>query len=229
MALTVCMPQSIQKKTCALVVLRGLSSSIPVNRKMTSAILNANVMLEASADAPALPPVETLHATYGARIFRFILASVRDRDLAETLTQETFLRAWTTRAQFRGECAPATWLTRIALNLVRDHTRTHRFRFWKQASRTAIAAETLAAHLPHPMASSEASLIAEQQIGAVWQTVATLSERQRTVFLLRFVDELDLAEIASITSMPLPTVKTHLYRALAAVRGQMKLSEGKPQ
>ena len=47
---------------------------------------------------------------------------------------------------------------------------------------------------------------------------AELSERQRTVFLLRFVEELELADIAAITGLPISTVKTHLYRSLATIR-----------
>jgi len=192
---------------------------------MTSALLNAQAlpataMDEPTASAGSLASIETLHELFGQRIFRFLLASLRDRDVAETLTQETFLRAWSARDQFRGDCSAATWLTRIALNLVRDHTRTNRFRFWRQVSRTAVQADDLAAHLPHPASSTESSLIAQQQLALVWETVATLSERQRTVFLLRFVEELELADIAAIADLPISTVKTHLYRALAIIRSR---------
>jgi len=183
---------------------------------MTSALLNAQA-LPANAAREATS-IETLHALYGQRIFRFLLASIRDRDIAETLTQETFLRAWVARDQFRGDSSPVTWLTRIALNLLRDHTRTNRFRFWRHVASTAVQADDVAAHLPHPASSTEDSLIAQQQLAIVWETVASLSERQRTIFLLRFVEELELSEIAQITALPISTVKTHLYRALATIR-----------
>jgi RNA polymerase sigma-70 factor (ECF subfamily) len=193
---------------------------------MTTALIDAPAM-PSNSQRESLPvsnstlsSIETLHDLYSQRIFRFLLSSLRDRDAAETLTQETFLRAWTARDQFRGDCSQITWLTRIALNLVRDHTRTNRFRFWKQVSQTAVQADDLAAHLPHPSTSTEASLIAHEQLALVWDTVAGLSERQRTVFLLRFVEELELADIAEITGLPISTVKTHLYRSLAAVRAR---------
>ena len=188
---------------------------------MTTAFIDAPAIASSSTREPlpaALSSIETLHDLYARRIFRFLLASLRDRDAAETLTQETFLRAWTARDQFRGECSAATWLTRIALNLARDHTRTNRFRFWRQVSQTAIQADDLSAHLPHPGASSETALIAQEQLALVWESVARLSERQRTVFLLRFIEELELADIASITGLPISTVKTHLYRSLATLR-----------
>ena len=183
---------------------------------MTSAILNAESV--PSTEDRALASVETLHKLYGQRIFRFLLASLRDRDAAENLTQETFLRAWSAREGFRGDSSAITWLTRIALNLVRDHTRTDRFRFWRNVSKTAVDASDLAAHLPPPGASSESALIAHQQLALVWETVGKLSERQRTIFLLRFVEDLELADIAQITSLPISTVKTHLYRALGTIR-----------
>jgi RNA polymerase sigma-70 factor, ECF subfamily len=190
---------------------------------MTNALLNAPALSSTSTREPlpvTLGSIDTLHDLYSQRIFRFLLASLRDRDVAETLTQETFLRAWSAREQFRGDCSAITWLTRIALNLVRDHTRTNRFRFWRQVSQTAVQADDLAAHLPHKGASTEASLIAHEQLALVWETVASLSERQRTVFLLRFVEELELADIAEITGLPISTVKTHLYRSLAAIRAR---------
>ncbi len=194
---------------------------------MTSAILNSQVLPAQAQPAPAtstLESVEILYERYSQRIFRFLLTSTRDRDLAESLTQDTFIRAWAAREQFRGDCSPSTWLTRIALNLVRDHTRTNRFRFWKSVANTAVDATEFAGFLPDPNTSAESSLIAHEQVGLVWQTVATLTERQRTVFILRFVEELSLSDIAEITAMPMSTVKTHLYRGLAAIRAQHKLA-----
>lgn len=172
--------------------------------------------------ATQLDDMDFLIATYEQRIFRFHLMSLRDRDLAQTLTQDTFTRAWSARANFRGDCAISTWLMRIALNLVRDHTRTDRFRFWKRVSETAIDVSDVSEHIPRHESSPEAALIAREQVALVWNSVARLSDRQRNIFMLRFVEELELAEIAEITSMPISTVKTHLYRALAALRSQHK-------
>ena len=55
---------------------------------------------------------------YWSRIFRFVLASVRDADAAETLTQDCFWKAYRGRNRFRGDSSVSTWLVRIALNLV---------------------------------------------------------------------------------------------------------------
>jgi RNA polymerase sigma-70 factor (ECF subfamily) len=170
--------------------------------------------------ATPLDDLESVVAIYQPRVFRFLLATLRDRDSAETLTQETFLRAWTARASFREDCAVGTWLIRIALNLARDHTRTGRFRFWKSLSAHAVDVADVAASVPSGEGSSEARLIAQQQVAQIWETVAELSHRQRTIFLLRFLEEMDIPEIATATGLPLGTVKSHLYRALNVIRSR---------
>jgi RNA polymerase sigma-70 factor, ECF subfamily len=183
----------------------------------SNTIISESLRIAHQAVTP-LDDLESIVAMYEQRIFRFHLVSVRDRDLAQSLTQDTFLRAWSARASFRGDCAVSTWLMRIALNLVRDHTRTDRFRFWKRVSETAVDVSDISSHIPHRDSSLESRLIAREQLSLVWDSVAQLSERQRQVFLLRFLEEMELTEIASITGLPISTVKTHLYRALAAIR-----------
>src|ERR1700679_2997692 len=162
--------------------------------------------------------IAAVHALYEERIFRFLLLSVRDRDVALTLTQDTFLNAWRTRANFRGECSIATWLMYIAMNLLRSHTRTESFRFWKRVGDTAVSADDLKSQLPHPERSAESRLMAQQELEQIWQKVEKLSRPQRAIFLLRFVEEAELAEIARVMNMPVPTVKSHLYRALDHIR-----------
>ena len=185
---------------------------------MSSPAITSDTPVTGHATATPLDDMASVVATYEQRIFRFHLVSIRDRDLAQSLTQDTFVRAWAARHTFRGDCSIATWLMRIALNLIRDHTRTDRFRFWKKVSETAIDVSDISAHVPHRDSSLESRLIASEQMALVWESVAKLSDRQRSIFLLRFLEELELSEIANITGLPISTVKTHLYRALATIR-----------
>src|SRR6266446_582226 len=78
---------------------------------------------------------ERLVEQYRTRVLRFVFASVRDIDLAETLTQDCFWNAYRNRSAFRGDCSVNTWLMRIAVNLVRDQARNRRFQFWRKAQR----------------------------------------------------------------------------------------------
>ena len=155
---------------------------------------------------------------YRPRIFRYLIATLRDRDIAESLTQDCFLKAWNARHQFRGESSLMTWLTRIAVNLVRDHARSQRMRFWQKARAEDIDPTDIGDWLADERTGPEQSLLAREQAGAVWDAMKALSPNQKTVFMLRFVEELELPQIADVTGMNENTVKSHLYRALRTVR-----------
>jgi RNA polymerase sigma-70 factor (ECF subfamily) len=155
------------------------------------------------------------------QIFRFLLASTRDPDLAETLTQDCFLKAHRNWAGFRGESSPMTWLMRIAINLQKDHWRNRRMQFWRQTQTNAVDMDEASDWLPSGESSIEKQLLAKERVGQVWKAVEGLSERQRTVFLLRYVEELELSEIARTAGLSEGTVKAHLSRALARVRKEL--------
>jgi RNA polymerase sigma-70 factor (ECF subfamily) len=155
---------------------------------------------------------------YRPRIFRFLMSSLADRDVAESLTQDCFLKAYNARHQFRGESSLSTWLTRIALNLVRDHLRSRRMRFWQKTRETALDLVDISDWIPDTSVSAETACLQQERVKEVWKAVEQLSRQQRTVFLLRFVEEMELNEIAETTGMNTSTVKSHLYRALRVVR-----------
>ena len=156
-----------------------------------------------------------------AQIFRFLLASTRDLDLAETLTQECFLKAHRNWVNFRGESSAATWLMRIAINLQKDHWRNRRMQFWRHARTNAVDIDEASEWLPSGESSQEQKLLARERVSQVWKAVKGLSERQRTVFLLRYIEELELSEIAQTTGLSEGTVKAHLSRALGRVRAEL--------
>jgi RNA polymerase sigma-70 factor (ECF subfamily) len=182
----------------------------------------ANAMVTGELPAPVMSDaggVEEWMRLYRGRVFRYILFATRDEDVAESLTQDCFLRAHTARSSFRGDCAMSTWLMRIAVNLVRDHQRSMKLRFWKRAA--MLDASEMSDRLPDMKSSTEHRLIAQERVATVWRAVETLSERQRSIFLLRFVEELELPEIAEAMQLNVNTVKSHLYRALSAVKQQV--------
>jgi RNA polymerase sigma-70 factor (ECF subfamily) len=156
---------------------------------------------------------------YRPRIFRFALASLRDRDAAETVAQDCFLRAHGAFHSFRGDCSMHTWLMGIAVNLIRDHMRSRRLQFWRRTRSAPLPPERIATSgSPVEHDSPEKLAVLRQQIESVWAAAEFLPDRQRTVFLLRFVEDMDILEIAAATGMKEGTVKTHMFRALQAVR-----------
>jgi RNA polymerase sigma-70 factor (ECF subfamily) len=178
-------------------------------------------MTMARADERAAQEFSSVVERHRPQIFRFLLASTRDVDLAETLTQECFLKAHRNWASFRGDSSPMTWLMRIAINLQKDHWRNRRMQFWRQTRSNAIDLDEASEWLPSTESSQEQTLLARERVTQVWRAVEDLSERQRTVFLLRFVEELELTEIARTTGLSEGTVKAHLSRALARVRAEL--------
>jgi RNA polymerase sigma-70 factor (ECF subfamily) len=155
------------------------------------------------------------------QIFRFLLASTRDVDLAETLTQECFLKAHRNWSRFRGDSSAMTWLMRIAINLQKDHWRNRRMQFWRRTQTNSVDLDEASEWLPSGESSAETQLLAREQVKRVWESVKGLSERQRTVFLLRFVEERELSEIAQATGLSEGTVKAHLSRAVGRVRAEL--------
>lgn len=155
-------------------------------------------------------------------IYRFLLASLRDKDLAETLTQECFLKAYRNRSSFRGESSARTWLMRIAINLKKDHWRSRRTRFWRETQANAVDADSAIDLLPSAEASPEAQVIARDQAAQVWRLIEHLSSRERSVFLLRYVEELELREIGHCTGLKVGAVKVYLRRAITKVRSGLE-------
>jgi RNA polymerase sigma-70 factor (ECF subfamily) len=156
---------------------------------------------------------------YRTRVLRFIFASLGDMDLAETLTQDCFWNAYRSRKTFRGDCSVYTWLIRIAVNLLRTHLRSRRFQFWKKTQR--VTGEDIR-DWPDRTISPEERAAVNEQIQAVWEATNSLSDRQRTVFLLRFVEDLDISEIVSATGLSESAVNVHLFRAVRSIRKRLE-------
>jgi RNA polymerase sigma-70 factor (ECF subfamily) len=168
-----------------------------------------------------LDDIDSLVRLYQARVLRYVMFSINDLDLAESITQDCFLKAYNSRAGFRGECAVSTWLISIASNLVRDVVRTQKFRFWRSFRNSAMDVTEMGGVLSSGSSSPEAALLAHEQAQHVQRALQALSVNQRSVFLLRFTEEMELQEIAEAMNMKINTVKTHLHRAVIAVRKEL--------
>ena len=139
------------------------------------------------------------------RVYGFLAYRVRDRDLAEDLTQATFeraLRAWSRFDPRRG--SERTWLLAIARNAMIDHHRRHH-------REQLDATEFLTATVPGP----------EERVGAFSElagALAALSDRDRDVLALRFGAELTGPEIAKLMDLTLANVQQIISRSLRKLR-----------
>jgi RNA polymerase sigma-70 factor (ECF subfamily) len=130
-----------------------------------------------------------------------------DAHLAEELTQESYLRAWQKLTTFRGDSLFATWLHRIAVNVVLGH---HRSRL-RRDERPTEDGELEAILAARPSRDTGAAVDLERAI-------ARLPERARIVFVLHDVEGFRHREIASMAGMAEGTSKAQLSRARQLLR-----------
>jgi RNA polymerase sigma-70 factor (ECF subfamily) len=151
-------------------------------------------------------------------VYRIVLCLVRDADVADTLTQECFLRAFTKRGSFRGESSLSTWLVRIAINIAHDHNRSRRWKFWQTLERKDCIDTVWQTESGQ---SAEQALINRERMDDIRAAVDMLSGKQRTIFLLRYMEEMPLETIAKVMELKPGTVKSHLFRAVEAIRSRV--------
>lgn len=171
-----------------------------------------------------LEEIDRLVRTYSPRLLRFVAFSVNDQDLAESIVQDCFLKAYNARDSFRGDCTVSTWLFSIANNLIKDHVRTKKFKFWRKVRSTSVDISEMASFLPGRQNSPETAILQQEMALQVQASLERLSVNQRRIFLLRFSEGMNPHEISESTGMPINTVKTHLRRALITIREQLGVS-----
>ena len=142
---------------------------------------------------------------YGDLITRTCCLYLGDRGLAEDASQETFLRAWKSMAQFEGRnnAAPRSWLIRIAINTCKNIRRTAWFR---KTDRSVIPEE-----LPLPAQEEDRTLL---------MTVQALPDKQREVVILRYYHGMSLDEAARTLGLSRSTTFHRLQKALKRLRIQ---------
>jgi RNA polymerase sigma-70 factor (ECF subfamily) len=151
-----------------------------------------------------------------------------DRDEAEDSAQEALLQIFRNIKRFEGRSRFSTWLHRVAVNSCLD-TRRRRRRLtqiifpWRAERPEDPDSRTALERLPDPQEGGDAlSQVGGRQLRRdLLQVLKSLSEKQRTVFELKVLQEMSIAEIAEVTGMAEGTVKTHLFRATQAVRARL--------
>jgi RNA polymerase sigma-70 factor (ECF subfamily) len=146
-------------------------------------------------------------------VYNLALRMTRDPEEAVDLTQETFLRAWRSLSGFRAEAKFSTWLYRIAYNVCLSRRIVHR----------GTLADPGAAELV-PMPDGEeppAVILRQERRERVVAAMHKLAPAYRLVLDLYYWRDCTYEEIASILELPMGTVKTHLYRAKAALRTEL--------
>lgn len=168
---------------------------------------------------------EVLVTKYQRRVAALINASVRNAAVAEELTQEAFLRAYCSLPGFRFESAFSTWLYAIARNLTMSYFRDGQVRA-ETAIPMDLLTETMAlqenASWEGCVSGPDEHLCGVQLVAGIEQSIANLSPRMRSAFLLRELDDLSYQEIAEQLIVPLNTVRSLIFRARATIGSDIR-------
>ena len=167
--------------------------------------------------------LDELIVRYQHRLLRYLLYLTSNRELAEDLFQEVWMRVMIRGAQFNGQARFDTWLFTIARNLVIDQKRKRTMAsldelFEGKSEDDRPMAFEVADGEPTPF-DRFSNLEDRERIAVALLQLDTL---HREVLVLRFHEELSLEEIAKVTRAPLSTVKSRLYRGLAAIRPKLE-------
>jgi RNA polymerase sigma-70 factor (ECF subfamily) len=170
--------------------------------------------------------LDALIVRYQHRLLRYLLYLTSNREMAEDLFQEVWMRVLVRGAQFNGQARFDTWLFTIARNLVIDQRRKRTMSsldelFEGNSDDDRPMSFEVADGEPTPF-DRFSNLEDRERIAAALLELDTL---HREVLVLRFHEELSLEEIAKVTRAPLSTVKSRLYRGLAAIKPKMERSQ----
>ncbi len=156
---------------------------------------------------------DALVEEHQAMVFSVCLHFLREREAAEEAAQEVFLALYRHMDEIESPRHAVFWLRKVAAQRAIDEAR-------RRQRRPQVALEVV----PEPAAKTRAE---DPLLGQVLRRlVASLPEAPRMVMVLRYQEDLDPTEIAEILRMPVATVKSHLQRSLALLRGKLERRTG---
>ncbi len=176
--------------------------------------MNANVNTNTKKAEWTLQPTKdamlsALMSDYGDNIVQLAYLIVKDKGIAEDITQEVFLKAFRGLDQFRQESSVKTWLYRIAINESRKYLRSWSFR---QIFSTYLSKKELG---PEKVADTNVEAAVMQRLSKVQisERVMMLSPLYRKVMILHYYEDLSIKEIAHVLDISEDAVRTQLHRA----------------
>jgi RNA polymerase sigma-70 factor (ECF subfamily) len=159
---------------------------------------------------------------YERPVFALLFRMVRDRELAEDLAQETFVKALNAIESYRPEFKFSSWIFKIANNAAIDHLRRRELDTLSldgsPHAETPEAMQATALQIGARQESPLDAVEAKELGGAIESAIGRLRPEYRSCILLRHVEGRAYEEIAEILNLPLGTVKTYIHRARNELR-----------
>ena len=161
---------------------------------------------------------------YKKPIFNLIYWLTGNRQDADDLAQETFLRAYVKLHRFDRQQRFFPWLYAICLNLTRSHLRK------QKAPSTPIGMSDVGKREESPVSFSEnnteGNIIAQERLSSLRASLLQMNTEDREVIVLRYFDERSLEDIAEIAGITLSAAKMRLYRGLEKLKAILGKQEG---
>jgi RNA polymerase sigma factor (sigma-70 family) len=154
-----------------------------------------------------------LKQKYHEAIYGLIYRMIREKDEVEDLTQEAFIKAFTSLSTFNDEYAFSTWLYKIASNNCIDYIRRKKLQTFSIDKPVESKDSDFTFEVPDSTFEPDRDMISTQRKRFLDEAINSLPPKYRQVIILRHQEEKDYQEIAEILKLPLGTVKAHIFRA----------------
>ena len=222
------MPKENSYENCVFSNKAGVNTSVQATLSITAAMAEASEQenLEIARGLKRQDPelLDRLIEMYQHRLMRYLTFLTGRREVAEDLFQETWMRVLLRGAQYNGKARFDTWLFTIARNLVIDLSRKRTMASLDQLQDPAGDERPFEIAIDGP--SPFEQFCSREDAAEVSAVLMELHATYREVLVLRFHEEMALEEIAAVTRSPLSTVKSRLYRGLAALKPQIQKLRG---
>jgi RNA polymerase sigma-70 factor (ECF subfamily) len=159
---------------------------------------------------------------YKDKVYQICFRMLGNRQEAEDLAQEAFVRAFVNIRSFNIEMKFSTWLYRIATNLCIDRLRKKKPDYYLDAEVTGTEGLNMYSQIASDMAMPEEEVESLELQETIQMEIMKLPEKYRSVIILKYIEELSLKEISEILDLPVGTVKTRIHRGREALRKQLR-------
>jgi RNA polymerase sigma-70 factor (ECF subfamily) len=165
-----------------------------------------------------------LFERYNGYVWRLIWNIIRDAEITSDLTQDTFIRAFKGLPKFKGESSFKTWLSRIAVNVCRDHVGSMKRRHWEaRISMDDPESPPIEKTAPGQLAKNPLrELLHEERKNKVYEAIDRLPVDHQITILL-WIERQSYKEISKITNTSRKTVGTRIHYAKMKLRDRLKL------
>lgn len=151
---------------------------------------------------------------YQKRIYWVARRMVKSHEDADDIAQDVFVKAYTALDSFRGDANIYTWLYRIAVNLSINHLR-------KQKVRNAVDIDDYLPFLSRE-ADQHTNVVRDENVGLIEDAIASLPEKQRAVFIMRYYDEMPYEQISAILGTSVGGLKANYHHAVKKVTAYVR-------